>query len=138
MPKITDFGLAIQTFHDQDCITICGTPLYMAPELWRRPIQNIATTSNLSYRNAVDMSSLGIILYVILSCETPFETSSDFADDVNPDDIIHGRYCFDGQIWTSISKNAQDLVTKLMCVNPSGRLAANQVREHQWLSLIHI
>ena len=32
--KITDFGIAMKSHGERKCLTLCGTPMYMAPEVW--------------------------------------------------------------------------------------------------------
>lgn len=61
--KITDFGLS-KIIHDEDDLmkTICGTPCYVAPEILRGKV----------YDQQVDIWSMGVILYYMLSQELPF------------------------------------------------------------------
>lgn len=51
--KIADFGLAIQM--DENIITACGSPGYIAPEMLR----------NKTYGTKVDIFSAGIVLYIL-------------------------------------------------------------------------
>ena len=55
--KVSDFGLS--KFVNSQCImkTLCGTPLYVAPEV-------LATKGLGSYTKKVDIWSLGVILFV--------------------------------------------------------------------------
>mmetsp|Transcript_13111 Transcript_13111/g.57031 ORF Transcript_13111/g.57031 Transcript_13111/m.57031 type:complete len:248 (-) Transcript_13111:2514-3257(-) len=59
--KIADFGLARFFADDSELRTICGSPLYVAPE-----ILDIGTSSE-TYTPAVDMWSVGVILFILLS-----------------------------------------------------------------------
>ena len=57
--KLTDFGLSKQ---DQTADTFCGTPVYLAPEIWMRK----------TYGFEVDWWSLGCVLYELCALRTPF------------------------------------------------------------------
>ncbi|MEP9411456.1 MAG: serine/threonine protein kinase [Candidatus Brocadia sp.] len=61
--KVLDFGIAKLRTHDNISLTgsIVGTPLYMAPEQWRGECDE-----------RTDIYSLGIIMYEMLTGETPF------------------------------------------------------------------
>lgn len=62
--KITDFGLAKyrSSKADTGMTTACGTPGYVAPEVLK----------NEPYGRAVDLWSLGVILYILLCGFPPF------------------------------------------------------------------
>ncbi len=65
--KIGDFGLAAQLPPKTRRRTVCGTPNYMAPEIF---------TSNDGYSFEVDVWSLGIIAFLLLCGRFPFEDRS--------------------------------------------------------------
>jgi hypothetical protein len=48
-------------------------------------------------------------------------------------DIRSGRFDMDPAYWGSISLPAQDLVRRLLVVNPAKRLTAEQILSHPWL-----
>ena len=64
--KISDFGFARHFNSEYMLKTMCGTPLYMAPE--------IMTQSK--YTNKADLWSIGIILYEILFARRPYNANS--------------------------------------------------------------
>eukprot|EP00659_Diplonema_papillatum_P009100 gene9100-14098_t len=107
--KLSDFGLAKWTGDRSTMLTFCGTPLYIAPE-----IQN----SN-GYTLAVDMWSLGIILYILLTGSIPVEP--------------HKGVAFPDKLWGGISSVAKDLTMKLLTVDPTKRITTLGVCEHGWL-----
>jgi len=121
--KITDFGLA--KFRSgpklEAMTTACGTPGYVAPEVLK----------NEPYGKAVDMWSLGVILYILLCGFPPFYHESTAA---LYKQIKKGEYDFPDPYWTDISDSAKDLVKKLLCVDSKKRLTAKQVLDHPWIA----
>mmetsp|Transcript_11129 Transcript_11129/g.16398 ORF Transcript_11129/g.16398 Transcript_11129/m.16398 type:complete len:321 (+) Transcript_11129:186-1148(+) len=122
--KITDFGLSTlaKGRHGKKQIlkTTCGTPNYVAPEV----------LLNHGYDEAVDMWSIGVILYILLCGFPPFyseKTAELFQQ------IINGRFDFPSPYWDKVSKEAKDLVMKLLCVDPKKRYTPQQCLEHPWI-----
>ena len=58
--KISDFGLARLVGEHSFMKTVCGTPYYLAPDVLSR--------HHSGYGKAVDMWSLGVILYIMYAC----------------------------------------------------------------------
>ena len=57
--KLSDFGISkILTASDQ-LSTICGTPIYMAPEIWKME----------TYNEKVDIWSVGVVAYYLYSIQ---------------------------------------------------------------------
>jgi len=69
--KIADFGLARFFADNSELRTVCGSPLYVAPE-----ILDIGMSSE-TYTPAVDMWSVGVILFILLSGNSPFENEDE-------------------------------------------------------------
>ncbi|KAL1511495.1 hypothetical protein AB1Y20_006293 [Prymnesium parvum] len=119
--KIADFGLARLVSSKDLMKTACGTPGYVAPEVLR----------NQGYDSgAVDMWSAGVILYIMLCGFPPFyeeELPALF------DQIMNARYDFPSPWWDDVSKNAKDLVRKLLEINPKKRLTAAQALQEPWI-----
>jgi calcium/calmodulin-dependent protein kinase I len=83
------------------------------------------------YGKAVDMWSLGIILFTLLCGYTPF---SDPNQRVLFRKIKKGEYEFQEQDWGDISAEAKDLVTKLLNTDPATRYTADDALKHIWVS----
>eukprot|EP01059_Diplonema_ambulator_P036887 TRINITY_DN9469_c0_g1_i2.p1 TRINITY_DN9469_c0_g1~~TRINITY_DN9469_c0_g1_i2.p1 ORF type:complete len:295 (+),score=42.36 TRINITY_DN9469_c0_g1_i2:224-1108(+) len=71
--KIGDFGMAMDKHTDRPTTTsrprgktVCGTPIYMSPEMWLGH----------PYTEQTDLWSLGIVLYEVTSLRKPFKASS--------------------------------------------------------------
>ena len=71
--KITDFNFARELWDRQLAETLCGSPLYMAPEI-------IKTNQ---YTNKSDLWSVGMIIYEMVHGCTPYD------DAINPMDLLH-------------------------------------------------
>ena len=124
--KIADFGLAWKNMKSGDCQTFCGTPHYLSPEVINT-FHDRSAGHAAGYGKQVDMWSLGVILYVMLSGAPPFE------DDGLYEQILEAKFEFDVREWTAVSPEAKELVRRLMCVNKSERLTIEQTLDHQWL-----
>ena len=124
--KIADFGLASIIDDGQLLHSACGTPGYVAPEILKK-----SKKKKKGYGLPVDMWSLGVILYILLSGCPPF-----YQEDQNElfAAIIEGDYDFPSPDWDDVSKEAVDLVKKLLCLNPKKRLTARQVLEHPFMT----
>lgn len=122
--RIADFGLAKAAMQSKQAAmeTTCGSPMYVAPEV----------IGGKKYTPSVDLWSTGVILYILLSGTPPFD-----AVDNEPllfRMIMDGEYSLETPEWKGISKEAKDLVKKLMCVDPKERLDAAAALNHPWMS----
>eukprot|EP00658_Telonema_sp_P-2_P054826 TRINITY_DN43606_c0_g1_i4.p1 TRINITY_DN43606_c0_g1~~TRINITY_DN43606_c0_g1_i4.p1 ORF type:complete len:433 (-),score=93.18 TRINITY_DN43606_c0_g1_i4:40-1338(-) len=63
--KISDFGLSRLAGPQSFMQTVCGTPQYLAPEV-------LTAKHSSGYNQQVDMWSLGVILYILVSGTMPF------------------------------------------------------------------
>jgi len=117
--KVADFGLS-KNFSDEKMQTSCGSPGYVAPEVLECE----------SYDKAVDMWSIGVIIYILLVGYPPFYADNDPALFKK---IIACDYDF-GEGWDAISDQAKDLVRKLLVKDPKKRLTATGVLSHPWIA----
>ena len=119
--KVTDFGLA--RFIDSETLatTACGTPGYVAPEvLMQKP-----------YDAACDFWSLGVVLFILLSGMPPFYHEDNFE---LFEKIKQCDYSFKASVWKGVSKEAKDLVSKLLTKEPSERLKGEEIMKHPWIA----
>ena len=56
--KVTDFGLSRFVGENSLMKTLCGTPSYLAPEI-------LKSGGTLGYSKAVDLWSMGVILFIM-------------------------------------------------------------------------
>jgi serine/threonine protein kinase len=61
--KILDFGLARDAGEDAQTMSIIGTPLYMAPELWRN--------LSVSFDQAIDVYAFGVMALTLINATIP-------------------------------------------------------------------
>jgi len=125
--KISDFGLA--RFDATHMQSLCGTPHYVAPEVIRLGLG----CTHAGYGKGVDMWSLGVSLYHMLTGHLPFSETDRNALFKR---IERGEYDFPENLWQGISDEAKDLVRKLLDINPDTRLSAQHALKHTWIEQI--
>ena len=112
--KIIDFGLS----QDIDKLkTKVGTAYYVSPEILQG-----------NYTELCDIWSAGVILYILLSGDPPFNGAS---DSVIYNKISTGKFSFPEKKWKNISNDAKDLICHML-VPENERYTATQVLEHKW------
>jgi len=119
--KLADFGLARIYSAASAMKTACGTPGSVAPEV----LQNKGYSSG-----AVDMWSVGVILYILLCGFPPFyeeELPALF------EQILKARYDFPSPWWDTISQEAKNTVKGLLKVEPAQRLKSENFEAVPWL-----
>jgi len=117
---LSDFGLSKIIGEDTMMQTACGTPYYVAPEV----------LSATGYGQEVDLWSCGVITYLLLCGFPPF-----YGDSLPEvfEQIMKAEYDFPTPYWDDISKEAKDLISKLLVVDPKKRFTANQALHHPWI-----
>jgi len=96
-----------------------GTPYYMAPEV-------IAGY----YDKKCDLWSLGIIMFILLSGEPPFRGEDDY-DTLEL--VKSGKYNFNGSHWDQVSKQAKNLIDRLLIMDPKKRISAEEALKDPWI-----
>lgn len=120
--KITDFGLAkAKEDGTNNLDTACGTPGYVAPEV----------LVGARYGAAVDIWSVGVILYILLCGFPPFydESTRELYKQIRK-----GKFGFPAPYWTEISDSAKDVVKKCLTVDPEKRATPDELLAHPWIS----
>ncbi|RYP54807.1 hypothetical protein DL769_010291 [Monosporascus sp. CRB-8-3] len=127
--KLADFGLAKIIGEESFTTTLCGTPSYVAPEI-------LAEGRHRKYTKAVDIWSLGVVLYICLCGFPPFSDelySRDFPYTLSQQ-IKSGRFDYPSPYWDSVGDPALDLIDHMLVVEPEKRYTVDQCLEHPWLS----
>jgi len=99
--KIADFGLSKMFTAGEKLMTGCGTPGYVAPEVLLSE----------EYDNKVDLWSIGVITYILLSGYSPFYAENETG---LFEKIMTAEYDFDNECWDDISQPAKDFITQLL------------------------
>lgn len=115
--KISDFGFAMKLENNERLTDLCGTPGYLAPEILICSMYDNAP----GYGKEVDMWSIGVILYTLLSGSPPFWHRRQI---IMLRMIMEGRYSFSQQDWDDISDDSKDLIKNLLVVDPGTRFTA--------------
>jgi len=116
--KLADFGLS-KIVWDEQTMTPCGTVGYTAPEI----------VKDERYSKSVDMWALGCVLYTLLCGFPPFYDES---INVLTEKVARGYYTFLSPWWDDISASSKDLITHLLCVDPTKRYTIDEFLAHPW------
>ena len=118
--KVIDFGLS-QTLDTKKILSSkVGTAYYVSPEILAG-----------KYTEKCDIWSAGVILYVLLSGEPPFNGPSDGAIYSK---IKKMKFDFPAHKWKSISSEAKDLLSHMLATE-NERYSASQVLAHPWFEI---
>ncbi|XP_078612275.1 peripheral plasma membrane protein CASK-like isoform X26 [Branchiostoma floridae x Branchiostoma japonicum] len=96
-----------------------GTPHFMAPEIVRRD----------PYGKPVDVWSVGVMLYILLSGNLPFNGTKDRLFDA----IVKGRYHMNPRQWDHVSEQAKDLVARMLELDQNERITVHETLQHPWI-----
>jgi serine/threonine protein kinase len=121
--KICDFGVSkVLKSPDEIMYDQCGTPAYIAPEVF----------GNSGYKGfSCDIWSLGVTLYYMLEGEQPFKGRS--IEELKKN-ICSKNY----QNIELISKEAEDLLDKMLTLNPEERITLDEILKHKWIKDVDI
>lgn len=124
--KIADFGLSKLIRQDSELRTVCGTSSYVAPEI----LDNKISKKQSPYTPKVDVWSLGVVLFAMLSGTMPFDNS--YGSPVFHQ-ITSGKYYFGARIWKTVSDEGKSVIRKMLVVDPNLRPSIDEILEIDWL-----
>jgi len=117
--KIMDFGLSKIVSPNEKMVDGYGTLSYVAPEvLLRTP-----------YNKEVDIWSMGVILFYMLSGRLPFRGSK---EQEVAQKIVYDTLEFDEDDWETRTNKVQDLITCCLEKNAKDRITIDQFINHPW------
>ena len=120
--KIADFGFARVIDSEALAATMCGSPLYMAPEVIRGE----------PYGANADLWSIGVILYEMLCGERPF---NDVASIVAlKQALTQEPIRFKREVKESISSDCKELLIGLLQKDAKKRIEFKAFFEHVWFT----
>ena len=102
---------------------VLGSPLYMAPELVNRQ----------PYNEKVDVWSLGVVTYQLLSGKTPFESNSIKKIDWNINNRSLKFRNTSDENWDHVSQNAKYFILRCLDRDPSTRPSLRQLFKEPWI-----
>jgi len=119
--KIVDFGTSMTFDPDNALNEKLGTAYYIAPEVIHK-----------KYNEKCDLWSCGVIMYILLSGEPPFN-DPEADNEAIMKKVEEGKYDLKKGVWPSVSKNAKDLIRKLLTFEPEDRISAEEALLHPWI-----
>ncbi|CDY17228.1 BnaA05g09600D [Brassica napus] len=117
--KVSDFGLSVvseQLKQEGICQTFCGTPAYLAPEVFTRKGYDAAKA---------DVWSCGVILFVLMAGYLPFDDKNIM---VMYKKIHKGK--FRCPKW--FSPELTRLMGRILDTNPDTRITISEIMKHRW------
>ncbi|KAM6966827.1 myosin light chain kinase, smooth muscle isoform 2-T2 [Tautogolabrus adspersus] len=119
--KIIDFGLASRLDGKTPLKVMHGTPEFVAPEV-------------ISYEpvgQATDMWSIGVICYILLSGESPFQGNSD-AETLAL--VTAAQWEFDEESFDEITDEAKHFISSLLNKDTRRRMSCEEALDHPWMA----
>ncbi|KAL0994109.1 hypothetical protein UPYG_G00117860 [Umbra pygmaea] len=119
--KIADFGFSNEFTMGSKLDTFCGSPPYAAPELFQGKKYD---------GPEVDVWSLGVILYTLVSGSLPFDGQN--LKELR-ERVLRGKY----RIPFYMSTDCENLLKKFLILNPTKRGSLEQIMKDRWMNVGH-
>ncbi|XP_022255937.1 MAP/microtubule affinity-regulating kinase 3-like isoform X2 [Limulus polyphemus] len=117
--KIADFGFSNEFSPGQKLDTFCGSPPYAAPELFQGKKYD---------GPEVDVWSLGVILYTLVSGSLPFDGAN--LKELR-ERVLRGKY----RIPFYMTTDCENLLKKFLVLNPTKRAYLENVMKDKWMNI---
>ncbi|ESN94012.1 hypothetical protein HELRODRAFT_87901 [Helobdella robusta] len=98
---------------------VIESPHFVAPEVIKQEPSG----------KPADVWSLGVLLYILLSGQTPFYGTKQHLFE----SIVRGSYSMRGRQWTYISDDAKDLIHRMLELDQEHRITIDEVLRHPWI-----
>ncbi|XP_043957725.1 myosin light chain kinase, smooth muscle-like [Gambusia affinis] len=119
--KIIDFGLARELEKGKPLMVMHGTPEFVAPEVINYEPVGLET----------DMWSIGVICFILLSGESPFQGNNDAETFAL---VTAASFEFDPESFEDISDEAKDFISSLLKKDQRSRLSCTEALAHSWMA----
>ncbi|XP_055721023.1 MAP/microtubule affinity-regulating kinase 3-like isoform X2 [Salvelinus fontinalis] len=116
--KIADFGFSNEFTMGNKLDTFCGSPPYAAPELFQGKKYD---------GPEVDVWSLGVILYTLVSGSLPFDGQN--LKELR-ERVLRGKY----RIPFYMSTDCENLLKRFLVLNPAKRGTLEQIMKDRWIN----
>ncbi|XP_064621146.1 MAP/microtubule affinity-regulating kinase 3-like isoform X6 [Lineus longissimus] len=117
--KIADFGFSNEFTPGNKLDTFCGSPPYAAPELFQGKKYD---------GPEVDVWSLGVILYTLVSGSLPFDGQN--LKELR-ERVLRGKY----RIPFYMSTDCENLLKKFLVLNPAKRCSLETIMKDKWMNI---
>jgi len=115
--KLTDFIWSNYIQEDEKRTTICGTPIYLAPEIIKEE----------GHDEAVDIWCIGVLLFELITVNIPFQGND---IDTLKNNILNLRITWP----RDINKDAKDLIKEILKLEPKQRLPLEEMLKHPFIT----
>ena len=102
--------------------TMSGSPYYIAPEVFLQ-----------KYNQKIDIWSMGVVMYIMLSGKVPFPGRSEQEIIKN---VIKGEFHFNHAAFNDVSENCKGLIKCCLVKDLDNRYDARQCLDHVWLKSV--
>ena len=119
---IGDFGLSKFAMDAERFTMAQGTLAYVSPEVLK----------GTGYGKEVDLWSCGVILYLLVSGQLPFDSAD---RDVVVEKTLEGRVPLERKAFASVSEECKALIQGLLTVEVERRFTCQQALNHPWFRL---
>ena len=136
--KLADFGLAtLYTYKGvrKGSSTMCGSPPYIAPEVINcsKSTQSKPSKGGPSYSaDQVDIWSCGVVLFVLLVGNTPWDEPSLTSWEYNEFTKTQGHSSDD--LWKKLPHTVLSLLRGMLKIDPESRFNFDDIRRHPWFT----
>lgn len=127
--KLIDFGNAKQYINHLPMTQVVGTPYAMAPEMLKG-----------KYDERVDIWSIGVVCYILMSGKRPFETLNipnepKVQSTSLVSSIMMGRYDFRSEEWDEISNETIHFIQLCLTMDYTHRPRAADLKKLPWCNI---
>ena len=115
--KLTDFGWSNYMQEDEKRTTVCGTPIYLAPEIIKEQ----------GHDERVDVWCIGVLLFELLTANVPFQ-GNDLETLKN--NILKLKIAWP----RDINLDAKNLIMKILKLDPNARITLSEMLSHPFIT----
>ena len=115
--KLTDFGWSTYMQDNIKRLTICGTPIYLAPEI----------INGQGHDEKVDIWCIGVLLFELLTGKVPFQGN-------NVDQVKYNIRSLKISWPREMDRDGADLISRILKYNPNERISLEQMLMHPFFT----